>query len=121
MCLEEHWICTVQELENMAIADIMAVQWTHSDMCSFLSFVSQFMDGTYDRDTSLSGSSTPPTADVLSLLECVGQWVQQPTSQPNQARQKRNGPLKKDSKFLPCSTRFLVLCHGPLDQRTGAF
>ena len=35
-CLEEQWICTAQELENISVADLLAIQWTRSDMCSFL-------------------------------------------------------------------------------------
>ena len=48
------------------MADLMAVQWTLSDVCSFLSSASRLVDETYDRDTSLSGSLSPLTADMLS-------------------------------------------------------
>ena len=66
ICFEDQWICTVQELENLTMADLMAVQWTGSDMCSFLLSASRLVDKTYNRDTSLSGSPSPSTAEVLS-------------------------------------------------------
>ena len=40
-CLEEQWICTAQELENISVADLLAISWTNSDMCSFLLLVAQ--------------------------------------------------------------------------------
>ena len=47
-------------------------------------------------------SSSTQIANQISVcwrgvLGCVDQWVQQPTSQPNEARQKRNWPLQKGS------------------------
>jgi hypothetical protein len=65
-CLEEQWICTAQELENLSVADLLAIPWSRSDMCSFLLLVAQVVDESYDRDTPLSGSTAPPSADVLT-------------------------------------------------------
>ena len=50
-CLEEQWICTTQELENISVADLLAIQWNRSDMCAFLLLVARIVDRSYDRDT----------------------------------------------------------------------
>ena len=65
-CLEEQWICTAQELENISVADLLAIRWTRSDMCAFLLLVAQVVDDSYDRDTPLSGSTAPHSVDVLT-------------------------------------------------------
>ena len=54
-------------------------------------------------------SSSTQIANQISVcwrgvLGCVDQWVQQPTSQPNQARQKRNWPPEKGFNSYHAST-----------------
>ena len=59
------------------------------------------------------------------LLGCVGQWVQQPTSQPNEARQKRNWPLQKGFNSRGFNSYHAYrACHpvlglDPLEKRNG--
>ena len=58
--------------------------------------------------------------DSITILGCVGQWVQQPTSQPIEARQRRNWPPER-GEIPTCVPEHPVLSRSVREQRAGVF